>query len=221
MYRTLLVIAVVITSFDQAAASTSLGFPEQCDVGHLRDHLAREDALQNFESYRDLVDAYQQGGKPTEHMDREAVADAMVALGEYYLRGIPETAIEADPNRAREMFAYAAAYFGKADAQYCLALMYLVERFGLNDRKLGLRWLFLAADKGQYQAQAVLGAILFNEQYTPRQAARGLMWLTLARDNALKKDTWIEDLYSAAMKQATKDERAAAFAHLEAWIKSH
>jgi uncharacterized protein len=48
------------------------------------------------------------------------VANAFVALGHYYLKGIPNTAIVADAGRAREMFAYAASYFGDADAQYQL-----------------------------------------------------------------------------------------------------
>ena len=46
------------------------------------------------------------------------VANAFVALGHYYLDGIPNSKIEADPDRAREMFDYAACYFGDADAQY-------------------------------------------------------------------------------------------------------
>ena len=46
-------------------------------------------------------------------------------LTSYYLNGIPNSAIKADPERAREMFSYAASYFGNADAQYDLARLYL------------------------------------------------------------------------------------------------
>ena len=73
----------------------------------------------------------------------------------------------------------------------------------------------------EYQAQAVLGAMLFKGEYTPRQAARGLMWLTLARDGASSQETWIADLYAAALKQATDEERAAALGYLERWLKGH
>ena len=67
-----------------------------------------------------------------------------------------------------------------------------------------------AASKGQYQAQAVLGRLLFKgEPGVPRQPARGLMWLTLASSNA-PQETWIADLYGAALKQSTEDERASA-----------
>jgi hypothetical protein len=61
--------------------------------------------------------------------------------------------------------------------------------------------------------------MLFKGEYTPRQAARGLMWLTLARDGASSQETWIADLYAAALKQATDDERVAALADLERWLK--
>jgi TPR repeat protein len=53
------------------------------------------------------------------------VASAFVALGHYYLKGIPNTEIVPDAGRAREMFSYAASYFGDADAQYQLGRLYL------------------------------------------------------------------------------------------------
>ena len=61
--------------------------------------------------------------------------------------------------------------------------------------------------------------MLFKGEQVPRQAARGLMWLTLARDGAPPRESWIADLYAAAMKQATPEERAAAYTYLEGWLK--
>src|SRR4029077_15951056 len=49
------------------------------------------------------------------------VAGAVVALGRYYLDGIPNSEIKADPVRARRMFFYAASNFRDPDAQYLLA----------------------------------------------------------------------------------------------------
>jgi hypothetical protein len=43
--------------------------------------------------------------------------------------------------------------------------------------------------------------------------------LTLARDAAAPRETWINDLHAAALKQATEDERAAALILLECWVK--
>src|SRR5262249_14157010 len=72
---------------------------------------------------------------------------------------------------------------------------------------------------GQYEAQAVLGAMLFRGQSVPRDASKGLMWLILARDAATPKETWITDLYNAAVKQSTEVERNVALVHVEQWIE--
>ena len=99
---------------------------------------------------------------PTQHAEDSPsapqaaiVANAFVALGRYYLNGIPNSKIKADPERAREMFSYAASYFGNADAQYDLARLYLkTPDASRDDFRYGARWLGLAAQKGQHQAQA-------------------------------------------------------------------
>jgi exopolysaccharide production negative regulator len=147
------------------------------------------------------------------------VANAFDALGQYYLDGIPNSQVKADPNRAREMFSYAASYFGNADAQYHLARIYLDGHGVEPDARQAARWLALAANKGQYEAQATLGNMLFKGEVVPRQVARGLMWLTLARDAAKAQDKWITDLYEAAFTQASNDERALALVFLERWLK--
>ena len=99
------------------------------------------------------------------------VANAFVALGRYYLNGIPNSKVKSDPERAREMFSYAASYFGNADAQYDLARLYLKSAgSSRDDFRYGARWLGLAAQKGQHQAQAMLGQMLFNGDQMPPQA---------------------------------------------------
>ena len=148
------------------------------------------------------------------------VANAFVALGRYYLSGIPNTKIKSDPERAREMFSYAASYFGNADAQYDLARLYL-KGIGSSrdDFSYGARWLGLAAQKGQHQAQAMLGQMLFNGDKLPRQAARGLMWLALAQDGAAPDELWIKESYNKAISKASEDDRAMALKMLEHWVQ--
>ena len=121
------------------------------------------------------------------------VANAFVALGHYYLKGIPNTTVAPDAVRARDMFAYAASYFGDAAAQYQLGRLYLDG--SPSDPRQAARWFQLAATKGDCRAKAVLGDMLFQGQQVPRQAARGLMWLTLGRDCAGSDDNWIQPLY--------------------------
>jgi uncharacterized protein len=148
------------------------------------------------------------------------VANAFVVLGHYYLDGIPNTTVKPDALRARQMFSYAASYFGDADAQYQLARIYLDGRGAPKDPRQAARWLGLAANKGQHQAQAVLGHMLFKGESVPRQGARGLMWLTLAKDSAIRGEEWIGDLYDSAFRLATSDERALALVYLERWMKA-
>jgi len=145
------------------------------------------------------------------------VANAFVALGHYYLKGIPNTAIVPDAGRAREMFSYAASYFGDADAQYQLGRLYLDG--SPSDPRQAARWFQLSATKGDCRAEAVLGDMLFQGKHVPRQAARGLMLLTLGRDCAGTEDGWIKPLYDNAFHRASDDERAMALVYLEGWLK--
>ena len=68
-----------------------------------------------FEVFRGIADSHPE----------EIVANAFVALGNYHLEGIPDTPIKPDIERAREMYTYAASYFGDPDAQYRLGRMFL------------------------------------------------------------------------------------------------
>jgi uncharacterized protein len=148
------------------------------------------------------------------------VANAFVALGRYYLSGIPNSKVKPDEERAREMFNYAASYFGNADAQYDLARLYFKSTGNSPESfRQGIRWLGLAAQKGQYQAQALLGQMLFNGEQMPPQRARGLMWLTLARDSAGSDEVWIKESYNRAVAKANETDRAMALQMLEHWVK--
>jgi hypothetical protein len=176
------------------------------------DGVGRND-LRAFEYFRGIADAHADDvpGTPQSRF----VANAFVALGIYYLDGVPDSPIKADPDRAREMFHYAASYFADPDAQYHLGRLYLAGRGTIKDPKQAARWFGLAANKGHHQAQALLGSILFKGEVVPRQAALGLMWLTLASDAAGAPDKWIRDLHDAAFRQATDDERQLALLFLE------
>ena len=176
-----------------------------------------QDDLRAFEYFSRIANAHADDSPSAPQA--AVVANAFVALGRYYLNGIPNSKIKPDQERAREMFSYAAAYFGNADAQYDLARLYLHGAgTSRDDFRYGARWLGLAAQKGQHQAQALLGQMLFNGDQLPRQAARGLMWLTLARDSATPDETWIKDSYNRAIAKASDDDRAMALQMLEHWV---
>jgi uncharacterized protein len=176
-----------------------------------------QDDLRAFDYFSRIANAHAEDSPSAPQAS--IIANAFVALGRYYLDGIPNTRVKADPERAREMFSYAASYFGNAEAQYNLARLYLDGIGTPRDARYGVRWLGLAAQKGQHQAQALLGQMLFNGVSLQRQAARGLMWLTLARDSATPDETWIKDSYNAALAKASENDRAMALQMLERWVQ--
>jgi TPR repeat protein len=177
-----------------------------------------QDDLRAFEYFSRIANAHAEDSPSAPQAT--IVANAFVALGRYYLSGIPNSKIKVDTERAREMFSYAASYFGNADAQYDLARLYLkTPDASRDDFRYGARWLGLAAQKGQHQAQALLGQMLFNGDRLPPQRARGLMWLTLARDSATSDEAWIKESYNRAITKASDDDRAMALQMLEHWVQ--
>jgi uncharacterized protein len=78
------------------------------------------------------------------------VANAFVALGHYYLTGIPNSKVAADASRGRDMLSYAATYFGDADAQYELGRLYLGDK--PSDPHQAARWFQLAASRARRHA---------------------------------------------------------------------
>jgi len=174
---------------------------------------------------RDDVKAYQYFNKLVEDYDedapdernRGAISNAFVAVGVYCLTGVANSNVRADPERARELFLYAATTFGDPDAQYNLSHMYIVGAGGLaRDNIVAVRWLMLASSKGHRPSQALLGHMLFVGDGLPPQRARGLMWLTIAKNGAEgSKDDWIRDLYQRDFAAAGEDDRRAAAAMLD------
>ncbi len=212
--------ATTETSFSALQYAAEGGHPiAQWKLGRMYangDGVAQDD-LRAFEYFSRLVNAHATDSPATPQAP--VVANAFVALGRYYLAGIPNSKVKADRERARDMFSYAASYFGNADAQYDLARLYLNTPDGSREAfTQGARWLRLSAEKGQHEAQALLGQMLFNGDRVPRQAARGLMWLTLARDSAGSDESWIKEGYNRAFAKASDDDRAMCLQMLEQWV---
>jgi uncharacterized protein len=177
----------------------------------------QKNTLRAFEYFTRLTKAHGDDAPGTPQA--RFVANAFVSLGQFYLEGIPNSAVKPDPDRAREMYWYAASYFADPDAQYNLGRLYLDRKAGARDPRQAAKWLGLAAKKGQYQAQALLGAMLFKGDDVSRQAALGLFWLTLAKDGARPDEAWIAETYSNAFALATDNERTMAYKYLENWLK--
>jgi hypothetical protein len=173
----------------------------------------RGDHARAFPIFLQLVDSYRRGSG---WISAGIAANSHVALGVYYLNGIPGT-LPADPDAAYELLHHAASYLGDPAAQFELG------RLLLNGPRKNViqaaRWLQASARKNYRPAQALLGDILFKGEGISRQAGRGLFWLMLANDGGEPPERWIKDVYDSALAQATEGERVAAYKHLEDWLK--
>jgi len=171
------------------------------------------DELRAFENFSQVCDRH--ADEAPESPTAPFVSSAFIALGSYYLNGIQNSSVKANPAKAREMFAYSASYFGDPEAQLVLARLYLDGIGGPKDTKQALRWLNLSAEKGNRLAQAELGKLLFNGEVGAKQRARGLMWLNLASDAADPvNESWIIEANEAAVSEASDIDRLAANAYL-------
>ena len=144
-------------------------------------------------------------------------AEAFVALGQYYLDGIPDMALQPNPSYAAHLFRHAASYFGDAEAQYRLARLYMNGDGVEKNVGLAVNWLATAAKKQHAASQATLGEILWRGQDVRQRRARGLALIMLAHENAVasgKEPQWIGALYREAFGKSDKATRKNAQALL-------
>ncbi|MGV6871706.1 tetratricopeptide repeat protein [Pseudochelatococcus sp. B33] len=189
------------------------------------DGVAHDD-LKAFEYFSQIADRYAEESPGT----RQApfVSSAFVALGSYFLEGIPNTYVKPNVSRAVDMFQYAASYYGDPDGQYSLARLYLDGQGVPKDARQAARWLKLAAGKGHRASQALLGNLLISGQGVPKQPGLGLMWLTLARDAVLseqtggkvaEQDAWITELHDKNYAALSDADRKQAISYLELYLR--
>ena len=151
-------------------------------------------------------------------VEADIVAQSFVKVGDYYREGLPDAGIPADAERSHALLLHAATYFGDADAQYRVGLLYTQENeMGVNPLQ-SARWFSLAARKGHCPAQAHLGDMLFNGvPGIEAQPIEGLMWLVVAQKRCVGTGdaAWIDERLNSAMSIATPEQRTEAFALAE------
>jgi TPR repeat protein len=155
---------------------------------------------------------------PPRSLEADIVAQSFLKVGQYYRAGLPEAGVAVDLGRARALLLHAATYFGDAEAQYQVGLLYQdAAEFGLNPIQ-SVRWFRLAAQKGHPGAQAKLGELLLKgaETFSP-EPVEGLMWLTLAARGAIGTSDagWILPLADQATSLASADVRERAIRNAE------
>lgn len=151
-------------------------------------------------------------------VEADIVARSFVKVGDYYKQGVPDAGIPADAQRSQALLLHAATYFGDADAQYRVGLLYMREdEMGVNPLQ-SARWFSLAARKGYCPAQAQLGQLLFSGvEGIEAQPVEGLMWLTIAHQRcaATADAVWVDEMLNSAVADASPQDQAEASALAE------
>lgn len=169
-----------------------------------------KDPAKAFQYFSRIAD--ENADAPPSSLDADIVAQSFVKIGDYYMHGVPDAGIPEDALRGQTLLMHAASYFGDADAQYRVGLLYLApDELGVNALQ-GARWLSLAARKGHVGAQARLGELLWKGEGIDAQPVEGLMWLNVAYRQSLgtADEGWIRDLTEAAMAHAAPAQVEAA-----------
>ncbi len=148
------------------------------------------------------------------------ILDALVRIGAFFSRGIPDTDVKADLSRARTYYERA-ALFGNADAQFRLAEMYYRGDGGERSPLQAARWAKLSMEKGNNDARALLGHLLFQGEGVTRQPTRGLTFLTIALHMAGPDDGWVLLLHEQAMALATDAEWNQARQNADEWLDAN
>jgi TPR repeat protein len=117
------------------------------------------DEYRAFELFSEVA---RHAGEDTSIATSPYVSNAFVRLGTYYRDGIPNSTVKPDPNRARQIYDYAASVFGNAEAQLNLARMYYSGEGGDRDLIKALKWARHAADKGKRDATPLMIDICLN-----------------------------------------------------------
>lgn len=165
-------------------------------------------AENDLEAYKIFSKIVSEGVDPGSQ-NEAYVADALVALAGYVKRGIPGSAVRANPGFARDLYVQAASNFGDPAAQFELGKMLLSGEGGESNSVQAARWFQLAAKKGNAGAQAMLGNMLFQAGKT----VRGLAMLTAAFERSQKEDRpWIRDMQEQAFSLAEEADRRTAIA---------
>ena len=177
-----------------------------------------EDDLKAFEYFSHIIEEH--GAEQPTSAQAPYIANAFVELGNYYRLGIANSTIRANPEQALEIYTYAASYYGDAEAQNQLGMMYLDGNGVERDPRQAARWFLLAARKGQVDAQFHLGRMLLTGTEIEANPVHGLMWLTVALKQVGGRDSGsdIRSAHEEAFALANENTRRQASELAAEWM---
>ena len=170
-----------------------------------------EDDYEAFKIYDEIA---RKGVEPGS-ADTGYFVNALMALANYYKRGIPNSPIHADLAQARQLYFHAASVFGVPDAEFELGKMMLDGEGGYENVAQAKKWLNRARKAGSERAAALLGSVICKEGH--RVYGLALMTVALKRAPDPQK-AWIRDLQEEAFSLADEKDRRSAVALADAMI---
>ena len=207
--------ATAIPALEYAATRGVLGAQVKLARAYASGRDVPKDDAKAFSYFQQIADQ-QADISPSSPIAKYA-AEAFVALGQYYVDGIPAMSLAPNPSYAAHLFRHAASYFGSGEAQYRLARLYMNGDGVEKNVGLAVNWLATAAKKQHAASQATLGEILWRGQDVRQRRVRGLALIMLAHENAVasgKEPQWIGELYQEAFGKSDKPTRQDAKALL-------
>ena len=151
-----------------------------------------------------MVDSYDEDDP--ERRDIGAISSAYVRIGVYSLTGIPDSEITPDPERALEMFQFAATNFGDPEAEYRLARMYSPPPAPPRTT-CAPRVPAIGCRQG-HDGRRRCSGICFHRRRRAELTCAGSMWLWIAKSGAKNpNDAWIRDLQVKDHDTANDDDR--------------
>ena len=207
--------ATAIPALEYAATRGVLGAQVKLARAYASGRDLPKDDAKAFSYFQQIAD--QQADISPRSPIAKYAAEAFVALGQYYLDGIPAMPLAPNPSYAAHLFRHAASYFGSGEAQYRLARLYMNGDGVEKNVGLAVNWLATAAKKQHAESQATLGELLWRGQDVRQRRARGLALIMLAHKNAVasgKEPQWIGELYGEALGKSDKATRKDAQALL-------
>lgn len=167
-----------------------------------------------FDIFAEIVNAHAGDRRITP--DAPFVANAFVALGDFYRKGAVNGAVDAE--MALSLYMHAATYLDDPQAQYNLAEMFYFGEAGPRNAAEAARWAQIAARRGHADAQALFGYLLFQGDGVSRQPLVGLAYLTLAYIRSAGRDPDIRRMHEEALAVATETQRRTAQELADNWL---
>ncbi|MEO0328099.1 MAG: tetratricopeptide repeat protein [Pseudomonadota bacterium] len=167
------------------------------------------DQLAAFRMYEKIAAQYPYARPNTPNW--QFSADALVALGNYYRKGIAGTVVGEDRGKALMMYTTAAMVFRHPSGHFQLGRMQIEDDNGFGQGTLGVRNLNKAYKKGHVGAEALLGYAHFEGVHVKRDVVQGLIMLGNAKQRAIGSELeWIRALHDEAFSLARPGDRAEA-----------